>query len=133
MRDNYISVYKMQNATAGVNAACVAALGLSDSWRCFYAPYSMPFIKSPLYVLNSLYDSWSLGNIIAPNNDWGWFGACLGNQSSCSKTQIAAANTLYDGMVCWKVITLFNFLFFQTRHFSDECDRPVSDNQHICD
>jgi hypothetical protein len=34
-----------------------------ELWKCMFAQYLHPFIKVPLFTVNSLYDAWSLQNI----------------------------------------------------------------------
>lgn len=57
-------VWKMQNVSRGtVNSACVDA-NRDAPHRCMFAPYTYPHIRTPILVLNSIYDSWQLGNIL---------------------------------------------------------------------
>ena len=46
-------------SAAGVNQRCVAALG-DEPWRCIFAQNSLTYIETPLFVLNSKYDSWQM-------------------------------------------------------------------------
>jgi len=63
---NYQSVYTFQNCSSAVNAACVAHYApLNEDWRCFMAPYTLPFIETRLFIVNSLVDSWQGDNIMA--------------------------------------------------------------------
>jgi hypothetical protein len=55
----------MQNCSGGVNQACIKAMTPKDeTWKCFMAQYTEPFITSPLFGLNSIYDSWQLSQIL---------------------------------------------------------------------
>lgn len=63
IRELYSYVFKMQNCSSGVNQMCVEANG-GEEWRCFFPQYTEPHIKSALFGLNSLYDSWQLLNIL---------------------------------------------------------------------
>lgn len=59
-------VYHAMNASFGVNAACVShykALGLDDS-ACMFAEHTAPHVATPMFVLNSQYDSWQTANIL---------------------------------------------------------------------
>ena len=56
-------VFKMQNCSSGVNQMCMEA-NEGAEWRCFFPQYTEPHIKSALFGLNSLYDSWQLLNIL---------------------------------------------------------------------
>ena len=35
-----------------------------NTWKCMFAEYIHPFINVPQFPINSLYDSWSLPNIL---------------------------------------------------------------------
>ena len=52
-------VYEMQNASAGLNQACVRHLK-DEPWRCFLPSVASLYVKTPMYVLNSAYDIWAL-------------------------------------------------------------------------
>ena len=34
-------------------------------WRCFMAPHMQPFIRTPFFMLQSKFDFWQLGNVLA--------------------------------------------------------------------
>lgn len=64
-------VYEFSNATAGINADCVAAhqSGEHDAWKCMFAEHTSPFIHTPIFVLQSEYDAWQTGHVLAPDDD----------------------------------------------------------------
>ena len=64
IRAKYRYVYHMQNCSGGVNDACISAKTETDQWQCFMAQYTYPYIKTPIFVLNSEYDTWQLSNIL---------------------------------------------------------------------
>jgi hypothetical protein len=56
--------YNIQNATAGINQDCVAAhAATSDEWKCMFAEHSADHIRSPMFAMQSQYDSWQTGNV----------------------------------------------------------------------
>ena len=62
---HYRSVVAMQNTSGAHNAECAAALAASgEQWRCFMAPYALPFVRTPLFVTNDLADAWQAQNIL---------------------------------------------------------------------
>jgi hypothetical protein len=67
IRPLYQYVFKMQNCSGGVNSDCIAAANPGEEWMCFFAQYTFPHIKTPLFVLNSAYDTWQLPNILQFN------------------------------------------------------------------
>ena len=52
-------VFEMQNATTGLNQACVRAMKL-EPWKCYLPAIASLYVKTPMYVLNSAYDIWAL-------------------------------------------------------------------------
>lgn len=69
---NYQWVASAMNVTPSVDAGCTAFYAATPDqlWRCFTAPGTLPFITTPVFVINSLADSWQAGNIMAwPNCD----------------------------------------------------------------
>jgi len=60
-----IWTFTWMNATSGVNERCIEAYRRTgDTWRCFFAQYTSPFIAVPIFPLQSEYDSWQVGNIL---------------------------------------------------------------------
>jgi hypothetical protein len=87
-------------SNASTDAACEAAYPAAEQWRCNMAEYVYPFIRPPVFVLNSFYDSWQTGCILtsepvakgAFNNGNcsavpGW-QSCAKNPGTCSQDQI---------------------------------------------
>jgi len=52
----------MQNVTS--NSDCEAYFDGDKKWMCFMAPYVSVFIQTPVFMLNSFYDTWQLNNIL---------------------------------------------------------------------
>lgn len=48
----YQTVAAMQNVTqpGSVNDRCLAAYPASQQWKCFMAQYTLPFIRTPLFM-----------------------------------------------------------------------------------
>lgn len=59
------------NASAGVNGACVAARATvaGDVSDCYFAEHTLPFIKSPIFALQSTVDAWQLPNELGTTAD----------------------------------------------------------------
>lgn len=54
--------YRTQSCAAGVHPECIAAHNVTgDGWKCFFAQWTAPFIKTPTFGLQSQYDSWQGG------------------------------------------------------------------------
>lgn len=87
------TVYAMQNISAVVPATCLAAYpAAADAWRCFCAPYLLPFITVPMFISNSLVDSWQQGAIMQLGCDPTKAGAC-------NAAQLAYLRYFHSGMV----------------------------------
>ena len=62
---DYKWVYAAHNVSGNVNDACVAdKVGSGTDWKCFIAPEVLPYIKTPIFVSNSLSDAWQAGAIM---------------------------------------------------------------------
>jgi hypothetical protein len=58
------------NSTGSINKGCLAANGGAsggDSWKCFFGANVAKHVETPLFVLNSKYDTWQGGAIIGIN------------------------------------------------------------------
>jgi hypothetical protein len=55
-------VSQMQNVVS--NSDCEAYFDGDKKWMCFMAPYVSVFIQTPVFMLNSFYDTWQLSNIL---------------------------------------------------------------------
>nr|XP_002736437.1 PREDICTED: uncharacterized protein LOC100372731 [Saccoglossus kowalevskii] len=53
-------VYNLQRVQDSLNAACLADQDRNSKWKCFFPQYTYPYITTPIFVLNSAYDYWSL-------------------------------------------------------------------------
>lgn len=65
---NYVADFKgadpVWNVTGsgGTNANCLAAYPASEAWKCLLAPFILEHIQADIYVMNSAYDAWQIGN-----------------------------------------------------------------------
>jgi len=48
--------FYLQNCSGGINQRCIAAKSVDERYKCMFGEYSMEYIESPLFVLNSAYD-----------------------------------------------------------------------------
>ena len=65
---NYHSFMKFafenMNSREGVNKKCVDYYGLNEDWKCFFAEHTLPFVESPVFILQPKYDSWQIQEIL---------------------------------------------------------------------
>jgi len=66
---NMQKVYTLhQSSSKGLNAACVAAE--DDTSNCIFAQHTLPYIKTPIFMLQSQYDSWQSTFVAGACNGW---------------------------------------------------------------
>jgi len=65
------------NGSSGVNEACLSTYNADESWHCWMAQYVYPFISNvPIYIVNSLYDTYQTGSILQLGCDPSTAGSC---------------------------------------------------------
>lgn len=57
-------VHSLHNMSGGCDSDCVQYYSEEDQWRCVFAPFTFQFIKTPFFILNSLYDTAQLSGIL---------------------------------------------------------------------
>lgn len=62
---NYKHVFEMQNMTSTVDEDCINHYRTTgEEWKCFMAPYTLPYLQTPAFIVNSMADSWQASNIM---------------------------------------------------------------------
>jgi len=51
----------------GLNDRCVQQYSHAERWHCFMAPYILPHITTPLFIVQALYDAWQTEYIVNLN------------------------------------------------------------------
>jgi len=94
--------FELWNSTGEVNQNCINSYPVDQQWHCIMAPYTYPHISTPLFILNSKYDSWQLDNVLDLS--------CIpwdGTPSNCSPQNVQAfldfGNTTQN-----TIISMFN-------------------------
>ena len=78
IRSAFQQMCTLHNST--LNQACSRAQERDQQWRCLFPQYSIPFVASPMFLVNSLYDLWQiafLSNI-----------PCVLNLKTCNSTEL---------------------------------------------
>ena len=58
------------NCKEGVNKKCIEFYEKTgEEWKCFFAEYTVPFIESPIFALQPIYDVWQIDNILGTRNE----------------------------------------------------------------
>ena len=79
-RNEMQNVFKLHDCTDGVPQKCVDKMPGKDLWKCIFPQYFLSFVKSKVFIVNPLYDSWQLKHI--------WEIDCASNPYSCSKEEV---------------------------------------------
>ena len=77
VRSNYQWVFNAMGINATVARECIAYYAAQPGApiaNCFMAQYALPFIRTPLFIANSLADSWQASNIMVRNRAVGMVG-----------------------------------------------------------
>lgn len=75
-------VFKLHGSSSCVSKRCKKHVGKADKWKCMFPQHFGKYIKSPVFIVNPLYDSWQLGNVIGIK--------CAKNLHKCSTKEMAA-------------------------------------------
>ena len=54
-------VFANHNCSSGVPQTCLARYPEPEHWKCFFAQYVAPLIKTPTFALNGIHDSYQIG------------------------------------------------------------------------
>ncbi|CAE6923365.1 PAE5 [Symbiodinium natans] len=54
--------FHIQNASSGVNQRCLEQ-HVKEEWRCMFAEYAAEFLRTPVFALQSMYDSWQTTHV----------------------------------------------------------------------
>jgi len=104
-RDTMSYAFRMHNGTSSVSEECIASkAGAKDlHWMCFFADYTLPYIRTPFFVSNSNFDSWAMGNILGAQSYYGLspqeqsdYVNCINKYSECDPVWKLAVDTWGD-------------------------------------
>jgi hypothetical protein len=108
--DQIQEMFKLSNASGGVNQKCITATTDPDEhYRCMFAQFVVGDIDAPTMILNSALDAWQTSCIFTaalptdfPNqsslgtngqcNAFADFRNCSGNPNNCNTTQMETMN-----------------------------------------
>ncbi|XP_076906193.1 pectin acetylesterase 8-like [Bidens hawaiensis] len=88
----FTKIVKLHNSKINLPSSCTSKM---KPGLCFYPQFILPEIKTPVFVINSAYDSYQVQNILAPEeaDKHDLWSACKLNTTSCTGTQLLR---LYD-------------------------------------
>jgi hypothetical protein len=62
----FVESFYAWNSSSMTNQNCIAHYTpLGTPWKCIFSQYVLPFIKTPLFIAQNLYDSYQLSHILA--------------------------------------------------------------------
>lgn len=74
---NYKNIFAMQNVSSSMNSGCIAHYSpLNESWKCFMTQYTLQFVKTPMFIVQSFVDSWEGSHIMGITCDPRVEGSC---------------------------------------------------------
>ncbi|CAF2264226.1 BnaA04g27440D [Brassica napus] len=87
LRNMFQGVVTVQNLQKGLSSTCTNHL---DPTSCFFPQNLVSDIKTPMFLLNTAYDSWQIQESLAPPtaDPGGIWKACKSDHSQCNSSQI---------------------------------------------
>ncbi|RAL52735.1 unnamed protein product [Cuscuta campestris] len=90
LRKYFGGVVKLQGSGENLPNSCNKVNKNSDPNTCFFPQNVISNIRTPLFILNTAYDSWQIQASLAPSSadpNGTWY-ACKNNHNKCSSSQI---------------------------------------------
>eukprot|EP01102_Stenamoeba_stenopodia_P020799 TRINITY_DN823_c0_g1_i2.p1 TRINITY_DN823_c0_g1~~TRINITY_DN823_c0_g1_i2.p1 ORF type:complete len:355 (+),score=96.32 TRINITY_DN823_c0_g1_i2:357-1421(+) len=96
--EEMMTTFANMNSSGGVAEACLNIVPPKYSWLCYFAQYNYPVIQTPIFLLQSTYDSWQMGNIVFANQNYD-MSCALGGSGNCTAEQIEVADLFHFYML----------------------------------
>lgn len=99
--DLFRGVAITHNVMPALDKSCTFSREPSLAWECFFAQNALPYVQTPLYILQSDMDYWQIGNLIAPKSadPAGTWTRCTKDIGSCSSEQLGVLQDFRLSMV----------------------------------
>ncbi|XP_020172969.1 pectin acetylesterase 5 isoform X2 [Aegilops tauschii subsp. strangulata] len=94
----YNRVVQLQNVRQVLHKDCLAN---KDPTECFFPTELIKSIRTPMFILNSAYDSWQIQNVLLPTSsspEKSWL-SCKDNIGNCNSTQIKVLDEIRNTMI----------------------------------
>ncbi|KAM3336611.1 hypothetical protein ACQJBY_030556 [Aegilops geniculata] len=91
-------VVQLQNVRQVLHKDCLAN---KDPTECFFPTELIKSIRTPMFILNSAYDSWQIQNVLLPSSsspEKSWL-SCKDNIRNCNSTQIKVLDEIRNTMI----------------------------------
>jgi len=118
-------VFTFQNSTGGVHQGCIAA-NPGNEQICIFAENTFPYIQTPIFPLNSMYDTWQLACIVTSTinpeacSAFPEWTACMSNPEACNSTQVEYLNQFHNTFLT-RFVTNPTFGSANNGAFLDSC------------
>lgn len=86
--DSMKAVYELHQSSGSINPKCGTHQGKKNAWKCLFPYYFGEYIKTPLFIVNPLHDSWQLANIVGIH--------CAYKPDKCDKKEMQAIKTFRE-------------------------------------
>ena len=64
------NVYELYQSAGALNRDCARAVNKTDTWKCLVPQHFLQYVKSPLFLVQPLYDSWQLPYYLQVQCTW---------------------------------------------------------------
>ncbi|KAI5001356.1 hypothetical protein ZWY2020_026006 [Hordeum vulgare] len=94
----YNRVVQLQNVRQVLPKDCLAN---KEPTECFFPTEIIKSIRTPMFILNSAYDSWQIQNVLLPSSsspEKSWL-SCKDNIGNCNSTQIKVLDEFRNTMI----------------------------------
>ncbi|XP_060196279.1 pectin acetylesterase 8-like [Lycium barbarum] len=104
IKELYERVVVLHGSTKNLPASCTSTLKPS---LCFFPQYVAGYIQTPLFIINSAYDSWQVNNSLVPEDadPQGIWNNCKKNINECSPSQLNILHGMYFLLKFFNAIT----------------------------
>lgn len=101
--DNMMRVFKLHNMSASLPKACIDDQPDGLGWRCLFAIPALKHVTVPVFLVQSMYDSWQTSCVLTASNSScagvdGW-RLCGSDLEMCSRQQMAVINRFRDEQI----------------------------------
>uniref|UniRef100_A0A803M0A9 Pectin acetylesterase n=1 Tax=Chenopodium quinoa TaxID=63459 RepID=A0A803M0A9_CHEQI len=127
IRTLYHDVVSLQGVEQNLNQNCTSSQ--IDPKQCFFPQYFLSYIKTPIFILNTAYDTWQFYNVLVPSSadPGGVWNSCKKNLTTCTDSQIQtlqdfrldmlnATNSFYKSSTSGGMFINSCFAHCQTQH-----------------
>ena len=82
------NVYELHQSAGALNRDCARAVNKTDTWKCLVPQHFLQYVKSPLFLVQLLYDSWQLPHYLQVQCTWATSQSSL--KSTCTAKELSS-------------------------------------------